>query len=41
MYTASPAAADQLFYYTGQQRDAETGLELHGARWYDAGTGAG
>ena len=32
-------AVDQLFYYTGQQRDAETGLELHGARWYDPGTG--
>jgi RHS repeat-associated protein len=28
-----------LFYYTGQERDATTGLQLHGARWYDPATG--
>jgi RHS repeat-associated protein len=32
-------AVDQLFYYTGQERDATTGLQLHGARWYDPATG--
>jgi RHS repeat-associated protein len=30
---------DQLFYYTGQQRDEATGLQLHGARWYSPTTG--
>jgi RHS repeat-associated protein len=31
-------AVDQLFYYTGQDRDATTDLQLHGARWYDPAT---
>jgi RHS repeat-associated protein len=31
-------AVDQLFYYTGQERDDATGLQLHGARWYDPAT---
>jgi RHS repeat-associated protein len=34
----SPQAVDQLFYYTGQERDDATGLQLHGARWYDPAT---
>ena len=33
------AAVDQLFYYTGQERDAATGLQLHGHRWYDPAIG--
>jgi RHS repeat-associated protein len=33
-----PEAVDQLFYYTGQERDDATGLQLHGARWYDPAT---
>jgi RHS repeat-associated protein len=32
-------AIDQLFYYTGQERDATTGLQQHGARWYNPTTG--
>jgi RHS repeat-associated protein len=32
-------AIDQLFYYTGQERDATTGLQQHGARWYNPSTG--
>jgi RHS repeat-associated protein len=28
-------AIDQLFEFTGRQRDGTTGLQLHGARWYD------
>jgi RHS repeat-associated protein len=34
-----PDAIDQLFYYTGQERDEATGLQLHGRRWYDPATG--
>ena len=33
--SAVTPAVDQLFYYTGQERDATTGLQKHGARWYD------
>ena len=33
------AAVDQLFYYTGQERDEANGLQLHGARWYNPSTG--
>jgi RHS repeat-associated protein len=32
-------AIEQLFYYTGQERDATTGLQQHGARWYNPTTG--
>jgi RHS repeat-associated protein len=37
-------AVDQLFYYTGQERDAATGLQYHSdgsptGRWYDPRTG--
>jgi RHS repeat-associated protein len=28
-------AVDQLFHYTGQERDEATGLQKHGGRWYD------
>ena len=37
--TTYGAAVDQLFYYTGQERDAATGLQLHGHRWYDPAIG--
>jgi len=35
----SPEAVDQLFYYTGQERDIATQLYNYNARWYDPGTG--
>lgn len=31
-------AVEQLFGYTGQERDSATGLQLHGERWYDPHT---
>jgi RHS repeat-associated protein len=31
-------AIEQLFGYTGQERDKTTGLQQHGARWYDPST---
>jgi RHS repeat-associated protein len=42
--TLNGAAVDQLFYYTGQERDAATGLQYHSdgsptGRWYDPRTG--
>jgi RHS repeat-associated protein len=36
---SSVEAIDQLFYYTGQERDAATGWQLHGQRWYMPETG--
>ncbi|MCI0333620.1 MAG: NucA/NucB deoxyribonuclease domain-containing protein [Planctomycetes bacterium] len=36
---ASANAVDQLFYYHGQERDKNTGLQQHGERWYDAQMG--
>src|SRR5262249_39354446 len=33
------AAVDQLFYFAGQERDRTTGLQEHGARWYNPSMG--
>jgi len=32
-------AVDQAFAFTGEQRDTDTGLQLHGERWYDPRSG--
>jgi RHS repeat-associated protein len=37
--TLNGSTVDQLFYFQGQERDSTTGLQKHGARWYDPNTG--
>jgi len=37
--TESNSAVDHLFAYTGRERDEETGLQYHRARYYDPATG--